>query len=333
MPKQTSKIAAVESSQKNIEILQAPVKHLERTPEAQRRRLERISNAYEGSYSQGTILLQAIRLNAKRPMNERMIVEAAKNILRTWEPDVVDPVRIYTFIKFIQYFVNKTTLPLSDMSLDHAIIMSCVSNSALPVVCPPIALVMATGYIEKLRKMPKDNGTKRFNPAAVSHGLQHCREVHSLESWGRHRVVVAKKSNQEHDNTDHRFAKARYAAFTSYHSENAPDTYYCASSLTTASQILINPSPTLTTSDPNAHTASPGALSSVPTSPSARTVPPPPIADPHSHDRTARHASPTHNRAGTDKDGTRVLAFSRLRSHGTLERRAYGVVGTLRGNR
>lgn len=80
-------------------------------------------------------------------------VEAAKNILRTWEPDAVDPMRIFTFIKFVQYFVNKTTLPLSDMSLDHGIIMSCVSNSALPVVCPPITLVIATGYIDKLRKV------------------------------------------------------------------------------------------------------------------------------------------------------------------------------------
>lgn len=78
MPKQTNKI---EPSQKNIVILQVPGKPSERTPEAQRRRLERISNAYEGSYSQGTILLQAIRLNAKRPMNERMI---GKRIPLSW---------------------------------------------------------------------------------------------------------------------------------------------------------------------------------------------------------------------------------------------------------
>lgn len=189
MPKQTTGNWAAEPFYKNIPTAQRQRKYLQSTVNAQLERLEWISNAYRGSYEQGTILLQAVRMNAGRPVSEQiigkleflffntatnssesfdveirifnselyyfyyLIAETAKYILQTWEPNSVDTPRSLSFVKFVRYIVTQTAFNISNLPLDHAIVMSCVSSSAIPVVCPMIALVIASGYIDRLSKV------------------------------------------------------------------------------------------------------------------------------------------------------------------------------------
>ncbi|RUP49528.1 hypothetical protein BC936DRAFT_142318 [Jimgerdemannia flammicorona] len=159
LPKQSTRGTGAEPLRKTIGTPQSSFKQPRTPTENQRRHLECISNAYRGNYAQGAMLLQIIRLNAKRLITERMIVETTKHILRTWEPETLDPVRSVAFAKFVHFFVNKTALNFGDLPLETAIVMSCVSRSAVPIVCPTVTLVMAMGYIDRLRKK---------HPAAVA---------------------------------------------------------------------------------------------------------------------------------------------------------------------
>ncbi|RUP48771.1 hypothetical protein BC936DRAFT_144008 [Jimgerdemannia flammicorona] len=120
-------------------------------------RLHRLANAYRGNWEQGALLLQAIQMNAGRPINERMIVETTKRILQAWEPSGVNAKQVSALIRFVRHFVDNTAFPrMADMSLERAIGMLCVGSEAVPVVCPTIAMAVAMGYIERLRKVGGD---------------------------------------------------------------------------------------------------------------------------------------------------------------------------------
>ncbi|RUS34632.1 hypothetical protein BC938DRAFT_479422 [Jimgerdemannia flammicorona] len=129
------------------------LKTQEKPSDVQRRHLEQMSQAYRGDYSQGMLLLHAIRRNGKRTLTEQAIAETTNHILRIWEPNTeVDPARADALVKFVKFFVTKTQFPLEEMALEQAIIISCLNRSAVPVVCPVITLALATVYIDRLRK-------------------------------------------------------------------------------------------------------------------------------------------------------------------------------------
>lgn len=65
----------------------------------------------------------------------------------------LDPASMDTLVKFVKFFVTKTQFPLEEMSIDQAMVVSCLNRSAVPVVCPSITLALATVYIDRLRKV------------------------------------------------------------------------------------------------------------------------------------------------------------------------------------
>ncbi|KAL0075670.1 hypothetical protein J3Q64DRAFT_1769256 [Phycomyces blakesleeanus] len=108
----------------------------------------RPQTAYSPNYIQANLLLQAIRLNNLRRLSPGCIEHLAGYVTHAWEANTDDKTQQLT--KVINNLLDSTAVEAS--SLDDALVKFCRNSIATPTVCPSVTLLVAIGYIERLKQ-------------------------------------------------------------------------------------------------------------------------------------------------------------------------------------
>ncbi|KAI9012668.1 hypothetical protein CLU79DRAFT_400049 [Phycomyces nitens] len=108
----------------------------------------RPQSAYSSTHTQATLLLDAIRLNNLRRLSPGCIEHLARYVTHAWENETTEKTK--ELIKVMNNLLDSTGL--SAGSLDEALVKFCQNAIATPTVCPSVTLLVAVGYIERLKQ-------------------------------------------------------------------------------------------------------------------------------------------------------------------------------------
>ncbi|KAI7901182.1 uncharacterized protein BX663DRAFT_487763 [Cokeromyces recurvatus] len=106
--------------------------------------------AYSVNHSQACLLLQAIQMNGRRRLSSECILQLALFVVKAWEAKA-DKEAIDGLVKLINNLLNSTLL-CPDMPFDEALRQFCRNNIPTQSVSPSITLLIAIGYIERLKQ-------------------------------------------------------------------------------------------------------------------------------------------------------------------------------------
>ncbi|CEP08321.1 hypothetical protein [Parasitella parasitica] len=113
-------------------------------------RKNRLDAAYSSSYSQACLLLQAIQLNGRRRLSSECILRLANFVAKAWETNPEEE-KIEALAKLMTNLMDSTLL-CPDKPLDEALKLFCRNNIPTHSVSPSITLLIAIGYIERLKQ-------------------------------------------------------------------------------------------------------------------------------------------------------------------------------------
>ncbi|KAK4519778.1 uncharacterized protein ATC70_010019 [Mucor velutinosus] len=122
-------------------------------------REHRLNAAYSPSYSQACLLLQAIQMNGRRRLSSECILQLANFVAKAWEFSPEQD-KIEALAKLMTNLMD-TTLLCPEKPFDEALKQFCRNNIPTHSVSPSITLLIAIGYIERLKqKYHNIKGTK-----------------------------------------------------------------------------------------------------------------------------------------------------------------------------
>ncbi|KAL9538429.1 hypothetical protein MBANPS3_010939 [Mucor bainieri] len=113
-------------------------------------REHRLNAAYSSSYSQACLLLQAIQMNGRRRLSSECILQLANFVARAWESNP-EHEKIEALAKLMTNLMD-TTLLCPEKPFDEALKQFCRNNIPTHSVSPSITLLIAIGYIERLKQ-------------------------------------------------------------------------------------------------------------------------------------------------------------------------------------
>ncbi|KAF1805310.1 hypothetical protein FB192DRAFT_1426859 [Mucor lusitanicus] len=113
-------------------------------------REHRLNAAYSSSYSQACLLLQAIQMNGRRRLSSECILQLASFVARAWESNPEQD-KIDALAKLMTNLMD-TTLLCPEKPFDEALKQFCRNNIPTHSVSPSITLLIAIGYIERLKQ-------------------------------------------------------------------------------------------------------------------------------------------------------------------------------------
>ncbi|KAI9316639.1 hypothetical protein BX666DRAFT_1945333 [Dichotomocladium elegans] len=112
---------------------------------------ENVRRAYAPNYNEAKGILQAIRLNQREPLSQQCIHRLATYVVQAWEADP-SITRVVELVDVINHLISATTLSSQPGLDDNLLRQYCRNPSALPTLCPSVALLIAMRYIDRLKK-------------------------------------------------------------------------------------------------------------------------------------------------------------------------------------
>ncbi|KAI8979321.1 hypothetical protein BDF20DRAFT_818926 [Mycotypha africana] len=122
-------------------------------------RESRLKAAYSVNCSQACLLLQAIQMNGRRRLSPACIMQLATFVGKAWESDCKQE-KIDELAALMTHLLDTTQL-CPEKSLDEALKQFCRNDVPAHTVSPSITLLIAIGYIERLKS--KYNNIKGAN--------------------------------------------------------------------------------------------------------------------------------------------------------------------------
>ncbi|KAG2208216.1 hypothetical protein INT47_006071 [Mucor saturninus] len=110
----------------------------------------RLDAAYSANYGQACLLLRAIQMNGRRRLSNNCILQLAIFVAKAWETNPGKD-KIDALAKLMTNLLD-TTLLCPDKPFDEALKQFCRNNIPTHSVSPSITLLIAIGYIERLKQ-------------------------------------------------------------------------------------------------------------------------------------------------------------------------------------
>ncbi|KAI9356899.1 hypothetical protein BD770DRAFT_411080 [Pilaira anomala] len=109
----------------------------------------RLNAAYNANYGQACLLLQAIQMNGRRRLSNKCILQLASFVAKAWEKTPNEN-EVIALAKLMTNLLD-TTLLCPEKPFDEALKQFCRNNIPTHSVSPSITLLIAIGYIERLK--------------------------------------------------------------------------------------------------------------------------------------------------------------------------------------
>ncbi|KAI8370991.1 hypothetical protein BD560DRAFT_329450 [Blakeslea trispora] len=107
-------------------------------------------SAYSFNYAQACLLLKAVQLNGRRRLTMDCVYHLANSVARSWESNP-NQEQIEALVKLMTNLLDSTLL-CPERPLDEALQQFCRNNVPTQSVSPSVTLLIALGYIERLKK-------------------------------------------------------------------------------------------------------------------------------------------------------------------------------------
>ncbi|CAO3648576.1 unnamed protein product [Mucor hiemalis] len=113
-------------------------------------REKRLNAAYSVNYNQACFLLQAIQMNGRRRLSDECILHLASFVAKAWEGNPSQD-KIDGLAKLMTNLLDSTLLS-PEKPFDEALKQFCRNTIPTQSVSPSITLLIAIGYIERLKQ-------------------------------------------------------------------------------------------------------------------------------------------------------------------------------------
>ncbi|KAI8079070.1 uncharacterized protein B0P05DRAFT_542229 [Gilbertella persicaria] len=113
----------------------------------------RMNDAYTFNYHQACSLLQAIQMNGRRRLSQSCVYNLANFVTRSWESNPKQE-KIEDLAKFMTNLLD-TTLLCPEKPFEEALQQFCRSHIPTQSVSPTVTILIAIGYIERLKQKYK----------------------------------------------------------------------------------------------------------------------------------------------------------------------------------